>query len=63
MESDSDGYLSVSLYLGHGPVEFIFLIDGVVAEELEITCNEAGSQEIPTYTYSPHWWQRIGFFG
>lgn len=63
MESDSDGYISVSLYLGHGPVEFIFLIDGVVAQGLQITCNEAESQEIPTYTYLPHWWQRLSFFG
>ena len=63
MESDSDGYISVSLYLGHGPVEFIFLIDGIGAWHLSISCIEDDVHIVPKYRYTPHWWQRIGFFG
>ncbi len=63
MESDPDGYISVSLYLGHGPVELIFLIDGANTSEISISCVEDDVHIVPKYRYAPHWWQRIGFFG
>ena len=64
MESDADGSLYFSVYLGHGPVEFIFLIDSIGgAWELSISCVEDDIHIVPKYRYAPHWWQRIGFFG
>ena len=63
MESDADGSLYFSVYLGHGPVEFIFLIDGAKATDISISCIDDGRSMIPKYVYMPHWWQRIRFFG
>ena len=63
MESDADGSLYFSVYLGHGPVEFIFLIDGTDDSEIAISSIDNDLSVIPKYVYLPHWWQRIGFFG
>lgn len=63
MESDPDGYISVSLYLGHGPVEFVFLIDEADVSGIFIDCIDHDNSVVPQYVYLPHWWQRLGFFG
>ncbi len=63
MESDKDGSLYFSVYLGHGPVEFIFLIDGINTSEISISCIDSDHLQIPKHVYLPHWWQRLGFFG
>ncbi len=62
IKSRGAGVAAFSTYLGKGECDFIFLINGAKPEQIERSIDMTG-EIVPTQTYPPHWWQRLGFWG
>lgn len=62
LESDSEHRIVFSTFLGRKPVEFQFLAD-VRANGITVSSTESDQALIPSETYPPHWFQKIGIFG
>lgn len=62
IQSWEDHRIQISTYLGYGGVRFIFLIDGVDANSIDIQVSEDRDREAD-YTFKPHWYQRVRFYG
>lgn len=62
--SDQCGMAIFSTYLGRSPVDFQFLLSVDVSEsEAKPRSSRDDQRLIPTATFPPHWYQRIGFYG
>jgi len=62
-ESDKNGVLIQSTYLGDSPAKFQYWTKADPLTEIDVSCTFDDQSLTPHVVYKPHWWQRLGVFG
>lgn len=60
--SGPNGVVVFETFLGQGPCTFTFLINKYIYVEVSTDEQRTGMYRT-SYSFPPHWWQRLGIFG
>lgn len=64
VKSDENNVAVISAYLGKGACEFQFFVNSdIKINQITITSSEEDQLLKPHSKFSPHWYQRFGFYG
>lgn len=61
--TDGGYYSVISTYMGKGPAEFRLLVNSASKNDVSIILQSQEQTFKPHLVCSPHWYQRIGFYG